>query len=517
MRQYPIGIQTFSEIRNNGYIYIDKTEYLWKLATQSKYFFLSRPRRFGKSLFISTLEAFFEGKRELFKGLAIDSKDYDWKSYPVLHLDLNTQDYTKDDNSLTSILDEHLQLWENKYEIEPHATDIALRFASIIREVSKKTGKQVVILIDEYDKPLLMNLFNQGRNRLFRNTLKSFYGALKSCDRYIRFAFLTGVTKFGKVSVFSDLNNLNDISLDSQFNGICGISESELISYFESDIPALAESNNISVERATELLKANYDGYHFTAPESEGIYNPFSLLCVFQKMTFGFYWFHTGTPTMLIELLNKTNTNLSQLSEAERSSLELMGIDPAFRDPIPVIFQSGYLTIRGYDNEWDRYRLGFPNEEVKRGFLEALLPYYADERLTRNDMNVFRMVDALRKGDLDLFMDIVKSLMAGIPYHNVSQDCESRFHDLMYIICNLMGLKVNSELRTSRGNIDMTVETDRYVYIFEFKVNRSPAEAIKQINEKGYADRYLADPREVVKVGVRFSTRTRNITRWITE
>lgn len=374
MKKYPIGIQTFAIIREQGYVYVDKTEFVWRLFNEGKYYFLSRPRRFGKSLFMSTLEAFFKGQRSLFKGLAIDSKDYDWTEYPVLHIDLNSQDYSADDNSLERMLDNALTVWERKYGITPGHKDASLRFANVIKAAYENTGRQVVVLIDEYDKPLLANLFNHDRSERFRNTLKAFYGVLKSCDPYILFGFLTGVTKFGKVSVFSDLNNLRDISLLPAYNAICGISESELKDVFDDDIRRLADVSGCSYESAADTLRSNYDGYHFSYPLSEGIYNPFSILNVFINMRLTDYWFQTGTPSLLVNLLQRTDTELSGISGAERSENELMGLEPAFRDPIPIIFQSGYLTIKGYDDRRKRYRLGFPNEEVERGFLEALLP-----------------------------------------------------------------------------------------------------------------------------------------------
>lgn len=371
MRKYPIGIQSFEKIRKEDYLYIDKTEFIWRLVQEGTYYFLSRPRRFGKSLLISTMEAFFKGKRELFHGLALGEKEYDWLKYPVLHLDLNAQDY-KENESLERFLDNALTKWETEYEITPVIPDAAIRFANLIEVVYKQTGRSVVVLIDEYDKPLLANLFNKERSDRFRSMLKAFYGVLKSSDRYIKFAFLTGVTKFGQVSVFSDLNNLRDITLLPQYNDICGITETELAHNFSDDIRRLAVNIGETPEATAALLKVNYDGYHFCRQETEGIYNPFSLLNVLQNCELNDYWFSTGTPTLLVELLKRSNMDLSNLDGVERSANDLMGIDPSFGDPVPVIFQSGYLTIKGYDDRRRRYRLGFPNEEVERGFAIAL-------------------------------------------------------------------------------------------------------------------------------------------------
>lgn len=329
--KYPIGIQSFSEIISGNYLYVDKTEYIYKLVSKGKYYFLSRPRRFGKSLLLSTMEAFFLGKRELFKGLAIDSHDdIAWEEYPVLHIDLNAKDYTRDNDSLYNQLDSYLKSWELKFGIKPDISDVEIRFANIIRTVYRETGMQVVVLIDEYDKPLLQNLIKEREDRqnLFRDLLKGFYGVLKSCDPYIKFAFLTGVTKFGKGSVFSDLNNLRDLTLEPEYNSICGVTESELIETMRPGIELLAERQHASFRDTVAKLKRNYDGYRFSEEETEGVYNPFSLLNVMESQRFADYWFMTATPTMLIELLRETGADLTHVEGAVRTESELMGLDP---------------------------------------------------------------------------------------------------------------------------------------------------------------------------------------------
>ncbi len=515
--RYPIGVQSFEKIREGGYVYVDKTEYIHRLICEGGYYFLSRPRRFGKSLLLSTMEAYFKGKRELFKGLAIDSLTEDWTEHPVLHLDLNAMDYTDDDNALKMILQKHLSLWEEIYSITPQFDDVALRFETVVRTACKATGRQVVVLIDEYDKPLLQNLFNKERQDRFRNTLKAFYGVLKSCDQYLRFAFLTGVTKFGRVSVFSDLNNLRDISLLHAYNGICGISETELADNFSNRIKELAEANGMTVEETNAELKENYDGYHFSNKESEGIYNPFSLMNVMQDLEFKSYWFSTGTPTLLVKLLQRADSDLDDVSHAERSELDLMGLDPAFRDPVPVIFQSGYLTIKGYDRADDLYRLGFPNKEIEKGFLNFILPFYVGTDVSKQDLQISRFVKTLNNGDVDSFMEILSSFMAGIPYeHSGSKISEGRFHDVVFIIASLMNYSVSTEYRTNRGRIDLLIKTKNYIYIMEFKTDATPEEALRQIEEKGYAEQFLTDRRQIVKVGVEFSTDLRNIRSWKT-
>ena len=520
-KEYPIGIQSFEKIIRNNFLYVDKTEFVYRLASTGQYYFLSRPRRFGKSLFLSTLEAFFLGKRELFKGLAIDGHDdVEWQEYPVLHLDLNAQDYTQDDESLYAQIDSYLRKWEMRYGVDVGVDNLGIRFSCVIEAAYQKTGRQVVVLIDEYDKPLLQNLGKERseRQKKFRDTLKGFYGVLKSCDPYIRFAFLTGVTKFGKVSVFSDLNNLRDITLEPAYNAICGITESELMSYMGDGIERLAESEDMSVAETCGMLKCKYDGYRFSERKTEGIYNPFSLLNVMESERFADYWFMTGTPTMLVELLRDHQVELSTLEGSVRAESELLGLDPAFKDPIPLLFQSGYLTIKDARREGRRtaYKLGFPNEEVADAFAEALFPFYVNRSESAESVRVVaECVESLERGDLERFMTILKSLMAGVPYGESGLKVhEGRFRDVIYILCKLMGMSVNCEMHTNQGRIDMTVETSRYIYVMEFKVDHTPEEALGQIDDKHYADRYLSDSRTIVKVGVEFSSAERNITGW---
>lgn len=517
---YPIGVQSFSEIIRHNLYYVDKTEYVYRLVKENKYYFLSRPRRFGKSLLLSTLEAFFRGQRELFKGLAISRHDdIDWEEYPVLHFDFNAKDYTHDDASLYNHIDSRLTKWEERYGIKPKIMDLDTRFADVVTEAHRRTGRQVVILVDEYDRPLLQNIgkANRGREEKFRNMLKGIFGVLKSCDRHIRFAFLTGITKFGRVSVFSDLNNLRDISLLRDYNAICGISESELTENFSEPIEYLGRQYGLSYAQTCAKLKRDYDGYRFTSWETEGIYNPFSLLNAFNNREFGDYWFVTATPTMLIELLKESDWNLFELDGTTRTENELMGLDPVFSDPIPVLFQSGYLTIKGTEKDGRKllFRLGFPNEEVESGFLDALLPYYVDKTPRDGEFRVSRFIDALRNGNVDSFMELLKSLMAGISYNESSDRIhENRFRNAMFIICRLIGLSAYCEIHSSLGRIDMTIKVGNYIYVMEFKVDESPQEALAQIDRKHYTDRYMSEDRTIVKVGVEFSTSERNIKSW---
>ena len=370
---YPIGIQNFESLRKDGFFYIDKTALVYQLVKTGRYYFLSRPRRFGKSLLISTLEAYFQGKKELFTGLAVEKLEKDWIQYPIFHLDLNIGKYDAPD-SLDKILNDHLELWESQYGTRPSEVTSALRFKGVVSRAYEQTGQRVVILVDEYDKPMLQAIGNQELQKEYRNTLKPFYGVLKTMDGCIKFAFLTGVTKFGKVSVFSDLNNLNDLSMWNKYIDICGISDKELQENLEEEMHEFAEAQGMTYEQFRDKLREYYDGYHFTQ-NSIGIYNPFSLLNAFDRKEFGSYWFETGMPTYLIELLKRYHYDLEHMAHAETYADVLNSIY-GDEEPLPVIFQSGYLTIKGYDERFGLYRLGFPNREVEEGFVKFLVPYY---------------------------------------------------------------------------------------------------------------------------------------------
>lgn len=372
-RIYPVGIQSFSEIRLGGYVYVDKTALIHKITSTGKYFFLSRPRRFGKSLLLSTLEAYYLGKRELFKGLALDSLADNWDTHPVLHLDFNTGDYDSE-AGLEQLLNYQLSKWESLYGKSDTEPTPNLRFAGIIQRAFEKTGKKVVILVDEYDKPLLNTIDNESLSERFRSTLKSLYSNLKSMDQYIEFAMLTGVARFNKVSIFSDLNNLRDISFDDDYSALCGITNAELDAYFEEGIRSLTASTGKTVDEVREELRQRYDGYHFSA-QSKDIYNPFSLVNVFASNRMGSYWFESGTPTYLVKLLQKSHWRLSDLKDFKIKANTLASAGITTKDPVPVLYQTGYLTITGYDSFFDKYILDYPNKEVKMGFLDFLLPY----------------------------------------------------------------------------------------------------------------------------------------------
>lgn len=514
-QKLPIGIQSFEDLRNKDFKYVDKTAIVFKLVSEGKYYFLSRPRRFGKSLLLNTLESYFLGKRELFKGLAIEKLEHDWTEYPVLHLDLNTQKYNSPE-ALSRVLDEMVTKWERIYGSDKSEFDIGRRFQGVINRAYEKTGRQVVILVDEYDKPLLQAIGNVELQDAYRATLKGFYGALKSMDGCIRFAFLTGVTKFGKVSVFSDLNNLEDISMRSQYFDICGITEDELHTNFEVEVSELASAQNMTFDETYAALRENYDGYHFCEEKLPGVYNPFSLLNALKYQKIDYYWFETGTPTYLVELLKQHQYDLSRIEKEEVVSDVLNSVDIASTNPLPVIYQSGYLTIKGYDKEFGLYLLGFPNQEVKQGFVRFLIPSYTNVDEVDSGFEIRRFVRSLREGNIEDFMERLQSFLSACPYELEPQQ-ERHFQSVMFILTSLCGYYVEIETHTNKGRMDMTVKTKDYIYIFEFKFNKSAEEALQQINEKGYAEPFKTDGKNVIKVGVNFSTECRNIDKWIIE
>ena len=501
---YPIGIQNFEKIRNDDYLYIDKTALMYQMVKTGSYYFLSRPRRFGKSLLISTLEAYFQGKKELFTGLAVERLEKDWIKYPILHLDLNIEKYDTLE-SLDNILEKSLTAWEKLYGAEPSERSFSLRFAGIIERACKQAGQRVVILVDEYDKPMLQAIGNEELQKKFRDTLKPFYGALKTMDGCIKFAFLTGVTKFGKVSVFSDLNNLDDISMRKDYVEICGVSDQEIHEF--------ADARGITYDRLCTELKDCYDGYHFTH-NSIGIYNPFSLLNAFKYKEFGSYWFETGTPTYLVKLLKKHHYDLERMAHEETDAQVLNSIDSESTNPIPVIYQSGYLTIKGYDERFGIYRLGFPNREVEEGFIRFLLPFYANVNKVESPFEVQKFVREVETGDYDSFFHRLQSFFADTTYE-VIREQELHYENVLFIVFKLVGFYTKVEYHTNNGRVDLIPQTDKFIYIMEFKLNGTAEEALQQINNKRYALPFEADGRKLFKIGINFSEKTRNIEKWV--
>ena len=440
--KYPIGIQNFESLRNDGYVYVDKTALIYRLVNEGRYYFLSRPRRFGKSLLISTLDAYLSGKKELFKGLAMEKLEKDWTEYLIFHLDLNVGEYqTKE--SLYEKLDAFLRPLEEQYGTLPSLHEAGQRFEYVIGQAYKKTGKRIVILVDEYDKPLLATIAHPELQDSFRTTLKAFYGVLKSMDGCIKFALLTGVTKFGKVSVFSDLNNLIDLSMDERYQTICGITEDEIHRYFEKSVQELAKSYNISCEEALYRLEKYYDGYHFVE-NGKGVYNPFSLLNTLSRQKFGRYWFETGTTSFLVQLLKRDNYYLPNLTEEEVSGDFLNSVDSVDVSPVPILYQSGYLTIKDYDQRFQTYALGFPNEEVSEGFTEYLLPYYTNMEKNASPMFVGQFVHDMEKGKPEAFMKRMAVLFADTDYKIVG-DAELYFQNAFYLITKLLGFYTEVE------------------------------------------------------------------------
>ena len=509
--KYPIGIQNFAKLRQSGFTYIDKTEFIYKMVSEGSYYFLSRPRRFGKSLLLSTIESYFSGRKELFKGLAMGKLESEWTVYPILHLDLNTEKYdTKE--SLTDILNNYLCQWEETYGSEKYEVSLGSRFMGVIRRAFEHTGQQVVILVDEYDKPLLQAIGNEALQTEYRNTLKAFYGALKSCDRYIRFAFLTGVTKFGKVSVFSDLNNLIDISFDRRYASICGITEEELHHYFDDSVAELASANNLTKEQCYHRLKLDYDGYHFDI-NTPGMYNPFSVLNTLSSCQFRDYWFETGTPSFLVHQLKKTNYPLEEMTSEDLTVDTLNSIDIMDENPLPLLYQSGYLTIKGYDEEFRSYQLGFPNREVELGFIKYLIPFYTPNKSEKTHLFVGNFVKDVRTGNVESFIQRMETFFAGSDYQ-VTGKAELYFQNTLYVLFKLMGFYVDVERHTTDGRMDILIQTKDYVYILELKIDKSADIALQQIEDKQYAAAFAGDNRQIFKIGINFSSETRRMTEW---
>ena len=528
-RKLPVGIQSFEKLRRDGYLYIDKTPFIWKLVQSSNPYFLSRPRRFGKSLFLSTLKAYFRGQKELFTDLYIEKAEEEqaaqenrsaWQEYPVFYLDFNIGNYNCME-TLTENLNIFLSQLEELYGSSDIEESSAKRFAGLLERAYKQTGKQAVILVDEYDKPLLQTMgVNEALNEQYRNTLKAFYSVIKTCDEYIRFAFLTGVTKFSKISIFSDLNNLRDISMEEDYAGICGITQEELEANFQPEIQVLADRQQLEYDQALAALKQWYDGYLFH-PAGEGMYNPYSLLNAFVKKEIKSYWFATGTPTFLVNYLKEAHYYIPDLNEnVELDEEGLQTYRAAAEDALPILFQAGYLTIKKYITEARMYRLGFPNDEVRYGFLKNLLPAYSSIPFTETGKSVWQFVQDIRKGNVNGFMERMQSIISGIPYDNFSKENvklrEQNYQTAVYLIFKLMGQFVQTEVHCATGRADCVVQTTDAVYIFEFKLSGSGTaqDAINQIKEQKYASQYKAAGKKIVLIGSSFDEQTRTIKDW---
>ncbi len=509
--KYPVGEQSFEQLRRDGFLYVDKTRYIEKIINSNKYYFLGRPRRFGKSLFLSTLKCFFEGKRELFTGLDISACGWKWEKYPVLYLDLNNQGYKKD-NDLDVLLNGFLARYEEQYEIEPTSDNHSERLSGLIKTCKEKTGLDVVILIDEYDKPLVNNIHDRQRFESYRNKLSTLYSNFKSSADYIRLVFMTGVSRFGKLSVFSGLNNISDISFDNNYSAVCGITQEELLDNFQVGIKELGSSLGYSEEQTLTELKRRYDGYHFTS-SCPDIYNPFSLLSVFSQNRFNNFWIESGTPTLLLEQLKKTDADLVKLLNAKSDHTELSGLDIENITPVSLFYQTGYLTIKGYNEKRDIYQLGMPNEEVTEGFLKFILPAYANLHQEASKVVISYMLDDLEDGNVESLMRRIQSLFAGVS-HDMHIERERDVQNTLLILFRLIGLSVEVEYKTSDGRIDILVRTDKYVYLMELKYNSTAEEALEQIERKEYALPWATDSRKVIAIGINFSSEKRRIDSW---
>ena len=497
-RKYPVGIQSFEEIRRGKYLYVDKTALLHVLVNKGKYYFFSRPRRFGKSLMVSTLKAYFEGRRDLFEGLAIEQLETEWRCHPVLHFDFSTGKFETRE-MLQQAIDYKLSEMERPYGIPHDGLLPNIRMTRLIKTAYEQTGQQVVVLVDEYDSAMMRNLFSP----------------LKEADPWLKFVLLTGITKFSQMSIFSELNNLNNISMLSQYDTLCGISEQELTTQLRPDIELLAESYGESYDEMLKELKAMYDGYHFSERKTD-MYNPYSLLNAFNNQKIASYWFGTATPTFLTKVIRRFKMDIEDMSNIRCTSSTFDQPVEHVNDPIPVLYQSGYLTIKSYERFGDVYVLDFPNREVRQGFANSLYRYYANNDVRSKDRLYMAYLDFYSSGNLEAFIDELKVFFAGVTYQ-LFNDNERHFHALLFTLLTAFGADVQPEVATARGRADIVLKMPSTIYVMELKYDKSAAEALAQIDERGYTEPYLSDGRRIVKVGINFGSKERNISEWTTE
>lgn len=517
-RFLPIGIQDFEKLRNGNYIYVDKTQYIYNLTRTSTPYFLSRPRRFGKSLLLSTMEAYFQGKKELFKGLAIEKLEKDWTQYPVIKISFGIGSYANTE-IFHAVLDDMLSRIEKELGIEKNSDVPSVRLSNLIHSAYEKYKKQVVIIIDEYDKPVLDAIYTDFEEKN-REELRAFYSPLKECDKYIRFLFITGITKISHLNIFSGLNQLDDISLTAQYSAICGISEEELDKYFKPEIEALAKQEESSVDEIKAFLKKMYDGYHF-CHNVEGVYNPFCLLKSLKYQDFGYYWFESGTPSLLIKALQNQPLELSTMVNGRRvDEIHFREYDPSSRNILPVFYQSGYLTIKGFDKTDRTYLLDFPNREVEKCFLEVLLNKYLTIPYDDMGLEISNLKDAIRLKDVDRIFTLIKAAVADLPTIVQKDICENYYESVTHLIFRLTGFRVTSELQSVNGRSDIVLETNDAVFIFELKMDKGKDasiiadEALAQIDAKGYADRFAVSGKSMHKAGVVFSSEGKGLVLW---
>ena len=517
-RKLPVGIQSFEQIIHDRYLLVDKTEYIYNLVHTGKPYFLSRPRRFGKSLLLSTLKAYWEGKRELFKGLKIEALEQDnpdaWQSYPVFYFDFNKADFAEN-GILEAILEVHLHDWEKRYGETSKEAPLGARFGQLLKAAFEQTGKRCVVLVDEYDKPLLETMGSEELVEHNKAVFKGFFSTLKGEDAHIQFIFITGVTKFSKVSIFSDLNQLRDISMSMDYSEICGFTEAELIETFKPEIAALAKEQDLTYDECLARLKQEYDGYHFHQ-KGKGVYNPYSLLNALADREFDAYWFETGTPAFLVKKVRAIHFDARKFTDGTLYATKRMLKDyrDDNKDLIPLLYQTGYLTLRDYNAQDRAYTLSFPNREVQYGFFESLLPEYVGDMGAGSGKDILSLKRYVESGDLDSIRRVFEALFAGIPYPANEAPFEHDFQSVFYITLTLLGQYVHCEQHTYTGRIDCVLETGKFVYIFEFKRDAGADEALKQINEKHYDAPYAADSRKLYKIGVSFNSTTRQMDGW---
>ena len=513
-RLYPIGIQTFSEIREKNYLYIDKTEYVYHMTHFAKYVFLSRPRRFGKSLLTSTLHSYFSGRKDLFQGLVMERLEKEWIEYPVLHFDMSMAKHV-DKERLERLLDFMLSDYERTFGLDTTAGDANLRLTRLIKCAYEKTGKKVVVLIDEYDAPLLDVVHEKENLGVLRNIMRNFYSPLKACDPYLKYVFLTGITKFSQLSIFSELNNIKNISMDEPYAAICGITEDEMLTQMKEDVERLAVKLEITPEKVLLKLKENYDGYHFTYP-SPDLYNPFSLLMSMAKGKIDSYWFGSGTPTYLIKMLEKFGVEPSEIGGKTAAVEDFDAPTETMSSITPLLYQSGYITIKGYDSELGLYTLDIPNKEVRVGLMRSLLPYYVSTPTEKTNTMVAYLSRDIRNDDMDSALRRLQTFLSTIPYCDNTR-YEGHYQQMFYIIFSLLGSFVDIEVRTPRGRVDVVLRTKTTLYVMELKLDKTAGEAMEQINLKNYPERFALCGLPVVKVAINFDSERGTIGDWMIE
>ena len=511
-RRYPLGIQTFQKIIEENMLYVDKTELIYKLTQSYSYVFLSRPRRFGKSLLVSTLASYFRGEKELFKGLAMERLEKQWKKHPVIHLSLASVKAIEIEG-IIDVLNYNLASIEEEYDIPPVTGDLGKRLKNIIIKCHEKYGEKAVVVLDEYDAPLLNVLHDEQRLAKVRQLMRTLYAPLKDCDPYLRFVFITGISKFSQLSIFSEINNLKVISMMPEYATLCGFTQQEIEENFQDGIKRLAEKEELTVEQTLDKLRQTYDGYHFAA-NSPGVYNPYSIINALSDGTFDNYWFSTGTPSFLVEMLRKFHTDISHIDGSEAVATSFDAPTENMKSILPLFYQSGYITIKNFDRKANIFTLGFPNKEVKTGLMDNLYTYYVAPTLDYRDSNIWRISKGLLEDDPETSLQTLQAYLESIPYQDSRFD-ENHYTQMLYVIFSLLGLHVDSQVRTAKGRLDVVVRTEGHIYVMEVKLDRPAREAIEQIDSRNYLLPYSLDGRQLTKIGISFSTEERNVTEWI--